>query len=125
MLFNIANVLRVPGAPRAPGGSLMVYAAASLARRLEGLDDDGVRERFLADLYELLPQARGLVADVVIRRWERGLPYPKVGRSLLQPALTRPVGRVHLAGDYLGTWYTETAVQTALAAAMAVRRDLG
>ena len=70
-------------------------------------------------------QARGLVAEVVIRRWERGLPFPKVGRSGLQAALTRPLDRVHLAGDYLGTWYTETAVQTALAAAAAVRGELG
>jgi len=34
MLFNTANVLRTPGAPRRPGGSLMVYAAAGAARAL-------------------------------------------------------------------------------------------
>ena len=61
----------------------------------------------------------------MIRRWEKGLPFPRVGRSRLQPALTRPLGRIWLAGDYLGTWYTETAVQTGLAAALAARRDLG
>lgn len=124
MLFNTANVLRQPGKARAPGGSLMVYAAAGVARRLAGLGDDAVRDRFLTDLHELYPQTRGLVAEVVIHRWERGLPFPAVGRSRLQPALTRPLGRVHLAGDYLGTWYTETAVQTGLAAAAAARRDL-
>ena len=57
----------------------------------------------------------------MIKRWERGLPYPRVGRSLLQHALTRPLGRVQLAGDYLGTWYTETAVQTASSAAQRAR----
>jgi hypothetical protein len=31
---------------------------------------------------------------------------------------------VHLAGDYLGTWYTETAAQTAEQAASAVRRRI-
>jgi protoporphyrinogen/coproporphyrinogen III oxidase len=125
MLFNTANVLRLPGAPRQPGGSLMVYAAADLARRLDGLDDDEVAERFLADLHDLYPEARDIVAETVIRRWDRGLPYPRPGRSLLQPALTRPLGPVHLAGDYLGTWYTETAVQTGVAAAAAARLRRG
>jgi oxygen-dependent protoporphyrinogen oxidase len=124
MLFNTANVLRSPQGPRLPGGSLMVYAAADLARRLDDLDDDAVAERFIGDLYDLYPQTRGIVAETSIRRWERGLPYPRPGRSLLQPALTRPLGPVHLAGDYLGTWYTETAIQTATDAAAAIRGDL-
>jgi protoporphyrinogen/coproporphyrinogen III oxidase len=124
MLFNVANVLSAPGAQHVPGGSLMVYAAASFARRLDGLDDDAVRALFLADLLELFPQARGLVDEVVIRRWEQGLPFPRVGRSGLQAALTRPLGPIHLAGDYLGTWYTETAVQTGFAAAAAIHDTL-
>jgi oxygen-dependent protoporphyrinogen oxidase len=122
MLFNTANVLRTPGRPRQPNGSLMVYAAAGFARRLAGLDDAAVADRFRADLTELYPEARGIIEEVVIKRWERGLPYPRVGRSQLQAALTRSLGPVHLAGDYLGTWYTETAIQTAVAAAAAVRR---
>ncbi len=121
MLFNTANVLR-GGPRRRAGGSLMVYAAAGFARRLEGLDDETIAERFVADLHELFPEARGIVEETVIQRWERGLPYPRVGRSLLQPALTRPLDPVYLAGDYLGTWYTETAVQTGIAAAAKLRR---
>ncbi|NUR78530.1 MAG: NAD(P)-binding protein [Thermoleophilia bacterium] len=122
MLFNTANVLRSRAGAR-QGGSLMVYAAAGQARTLDGLDDDEVRERFLADLYSLYPEARPVVSDVVIQRWERGLPYAAVGRGRLQAALTRPLGRIHLAGDYLGTWYTETACQTAEAAARAIALD--
>ena len=124
MLFNTTNARRVGETTRAPGGSFMVYAAAGFARRLDGLTDDAVRNAFLADLYDVLPATRGLVEEVVIKRWEHGLPYPCVGRSRVQAALTRPLDRVHLAGDYLGTWYTETAVQTGLAAAQAARRDL-
>ncbi len=124
MLFNTANVRRAGEAKRAPGGSFMVYAAAGFARRLESLDDDGVRAAFLADLHDVLPATRGLVDEVVVKRWERGLPFPRVGRSRLQPALARPLDRVHLAGDYLGSWYTETAVQTGLAAARAARSEL-
>ena len=124
MLFNTTNARRVGETTRAPGGSFMVYAAAGFARRLDGLTDGAVRNAFLADLYDVLPATRGLVEEVVIKRWEHGLPYPRVGRSRLQAALTGPLDRVHLAGDYLGTWYTETAVQTGLAAARAARRDL-
>lgn len=121
MLFNTANVLRRPGATRSPGGSLMVYAAAGFARRLAALDDEAVAQRFRNDLAAIYPEARDVVEEIVVQRWERGLPYPRVGRSRLQKALTRPLGRIHLAGDYLGTWYTETAIQTAVAAARSVR----
>jgi oxygen-dependent protoporphyrinogen oxidase len=121
MLFNTANVLRSAHTLRQPGGSLMVYAAAGFARRLADLDDAAVADRFREDLGALYPESSSVVSEVVIQRWERGLPYPRVGRSRLQAALTRPLGPIHLAGDYLGTWYTETAVQTAVAAAAAVR----
>lgn len=119
MLFNTANVLR--DGPRRPGGSLMVYAAANAARRLDALGDDEVAARFQEDLCSVYPEARDVVSEVVIRRWPRGLPYAAVGRAELQGPLMRRLGRVHLAGDYLGTWYTETAVQTAEAAAAGVR----
>ncbi len=124
MLFNTANVLRGRGTRRQPGGSLMVYAAAGGARALADLDDARVGEKYLADLISLYPQARGVVSEVVIRRWERGLPYAAVGRARLQAPLTHPLGNIHLAGDYLGTWYTETATQTAEAAARSVREHL-
>ena len=124
MLFNTANVLRTPGEPRAPGGSLMVYAAADLARAMLAERDEDIRARFRADLEDMFPEARRIVDDIVIHRWERGIPFPRPGRARLQPALTRPLGRVHLAGDYLGTWYTETAAQTAEQAAVAVRSQL-
>jgi oxygen-dependent protoporphyrinogen oxidase len=125
MLFNTANVLRDKARPRQPGGSLMVYAAAGFARRLAGLSDAAVADRFVGDLNDLYPQTRGIVEEVVVHRWERGLPYPRVGRSRLQRSLTRSLEPVYFAGDYLGTWYTETAVQTALTAAAAIRGRLG
>ena len=124
MLFNTTNVLRAGEASRTPGGSFMVYAAAGLARRLDSLDDEAVRDLFLADLHAVLPATHGLVEEVAIKRWEKGLPFPRVGRSRLQPALTRSLAPIWLAGDYLGTWYTETAVQTAIAAAEGARAAL-
>lgn len=123
MLFNTANVLRRDGA-RTPGGSLMVYAAANLARALLDRPDREIEQRFLDDLYDRVPALRGMVREAVIRRWELGLPHPRPGRHLLQPALEEPLGAVHLAGDYLGTTYIETAIETGVAAARAVRARL-
>jgi len=65
----------------------------------------------------VLPATRGIVEEVVIKRWKAGLPFPRAGRATLQEGLTRSLAPIWLAGDYLGTWYTETAVQTGLAAA--------
>ncbi len=123
MLFNTANVLRTAGAERR-GGSLMVYTAAGAAAALADLDDDEVCALFLADLSSIYPEAASVVSEVVVQRWDRGLPYAAVGRARLQPALVRPLGSIHLAGDYLGTWYTETACQTAEAAVLAIRQRL-
>jgi oxygen-dependent protoporphyrinogen oxidase len=123
MLFNTANVLRGAGA-RAPGGTLMVYAAAGLARALAGLGDTEIERRFLDDLHGLFPALRGQVREAVIRRWEPGLPHPRPGRHLLQPALEQPLGAVHLAGDYLGTTYIETAIETGTAAARRIHASL-
>ena len=53
-----------------------------------------------------------------------GAPYCFPGRGRLQPTLTRRSGRVCLAGDYLGTLYTETAIGTGLAAAQEVQSVL-
>jgi protoporphyrinogen/coproporphyrinogen III oxidase len=123
MLFNTANALR-RGGVRAPGGSVMVYAAANLARALWDRPDHEVEQRFLEDLYERVPVLRGSVREAVIRRWELGVPHPRPGRHVLQPALEEPLGAVHLAGDYLGTTYIETAIETGAAAARAARARL-
>lgn len=122
MLFNPANVLR--GGEREPGGSLMVYSGASLGRRLWGLDDERVAERYLDDLDAVLPGARSLVEETVVHRWEHGLPYVRPGRARVQRALERPLGNVFLAGDYLGTRYTDTAIATGTRAAAAIRARL-
>lgn len=125
LLFNTANVLRGRDARREPGGSLMVYAAADLARAVWESDDATVTALFLEDLEAIFPGARGVVAETLVQRWERGLPYVRPGRHRLQSALLRPLGPVFLAGDYLGTRYTETAIETGIGAAAAVRRRIG
>ena len=123
MFFNTANALR-RGGRRESGGSLMVYAAANLARDLWDRPDTEVEQRFLDDLYERFPELRRAVREAAVQRWELGVPHPRPGRHLLQPALEEPLGNVHLAGDYLGTTYIETAIETGAAAARAARRSL-
>jgi oxygen-dependent protoporphyrinogen oxidase len=124
MMFNIANVRRGGETSRAPGGSLMAYTAADSARALADVPDAEVAARYREDLASIYPASRDVVKDVVIHRWSHGTCYPRVGRSRIQPALVQPLGRIHLAGDYLGTWYTETATSTGAAAAKRVRERL-
>jgi oxygen-dependent protoporphyrinogen oxidase len=100
---------------------MTVSAAADAARSLASLSDDEVAERFRADLVDLFPALDGAIVETKIVRLEHGLPHPTVGRAKLQPALNRDLSPVFLAGDYLGSWYTETAAQTAEAAAARAR----
>jgi oxygen-dependent protoporphyrinogen oxidase len=124
MLFNTVNVLRPRSAVRQPGGSLMVYRAAHAASEMMEQPDAVVEQAFLDDLYAIYPEARGIVSETILLKLPRMLPYAAPGRSLIQPALERPLGRVHLAGDYLGGVYTDTAISSGQEAALAVRTAL-
>jgi len=64
------------------------------------------------------------VRETLLLRMPRMLPYIAPGRAALQPPLEQPLGRLHLAGDYLGAAYTETAVRTGTAAAFTIRSSL-
>jgi oxygen-dependent protoporphyrinogen oxidase len=124
MLFNTVNVLRPRSAVRAPGGSLMVYRSGHAAIPMFEQPDEVVEQAFLDDLYAIYPEARGIVAETILLKLPRMLPYAAPGRSALQPALERPLGRIHLAGDYLGGVYTDTAISSGQEAALAVRSAL-
>jgi oxygen-dependent protoporphyrinogen oxidase len=119
MFTNQAHALRT--GPRRPGGSLMLFAGARGAAALMAESDEAIVERFLADLYAMYPQTRGVIAGATVRRWELGNVYARPGRAPLQPELEGALGaheNLHLAGDYfaeLGTM--EAAAQTGLAAA--------
>ena len=120
MFTNQAHALRA-GRPRRPGGSLMLFAGAHGAAALMREPDELIVERFLADLHELFPQTRGVIAGATVHRWELGNVYARPGRGRLQAALEGALGthqNLHLAGDYfaeLGTM--EAAARTGLAAA--------
>jgi oxygen-dependent protoporphyrinogen oxidase len=123
VFFNQASTLRT-GARR-PGGSLMLFRGAAGAAELMAGSDTEIERRFLADLERLFPGSRGLVREIAVQRWPQGAPYSFPGRAALQPALTRPLGRVALAGDYLEFPCMDAAVATALEAAERIDQALG
>ena len=117
IVLNLSNIARGLESERRPGSSLMTFSPGGLARKLLELDDDEVRRSYLDDLSQVLPGFADKVVEAEVQRWPTGAPYCFPGRGKLQQTLTRRSGRVLLAGDYLGTLYTETAIQTGLSAA--------
>jgi oxygen-dependent protoporphyrinogen oxidase len=116
MFTNQAHALR--GGPRRPGGSLMLFAGAHAAAALMRESDELIVERFLADLHELYPQTRGVIARARVHRWGLGNAYARPGRGRLQAALLGPHENLHLAGDYFAALGNiEAAARTGLAAA--------
>jgi protoporphyrinogen/coproporphyrinogen III oxidase len=117
VVFNMSNVIRGVESTRAAGSSIMVFSPATLAQTLLDHDDADIIAIYMADLKNIFPELPGVVTESHVQRWPLGLAYCFPGRARLQPALIRPRRRLALAGDYLGTWYTETAVQTGRTAA--------
>lgn len=126
MLFNHANALRSAGQLREPGGALMAYAGADRARRLFDKRDEEIEAVLVDDLQRLYPEARGIVREVLVQRWEHAIPFAAPGRSRVQAALERGVDdTIFFAGDYVGEWtHMESAALTAVEAATAVRARL-
>ena len=127
MFTNQAHALRGDG-PRRPGGSLMLFAGARHAEALAREDDATIVARFLADLHELYPATRGVVARATVHRWALGNVYARPGRARLQPALDGALGahrNLHLAGDYFAELGNlEAAARTGQAAADRVETRL-
>lgn len=115
--FNMSNLVRsMENGERAPGSSFMVFSPASLARKLIDLPDEEVLDIYRKDLEEVFPGFGKIVVEQQVQKFRNGLAYCFPGRNKLQPKLMRAPKRIYLAGDYLGSWYTETAIQTGLLA---------
>ena len=125
MLFNMSNILRRPDRPRVPGGSLFIYRNGDRGawKYLEMSDEDVERE-WVDALTALFPDLRGHVKETMILRMPRSLPYPSPGYDKVLRTLAEPLGRIHLAGDYLGGSYPETAIASGQKAALGVRSAL-
>jgi oxygen-dependent protoporphyrinogen oxidase len=119
VVLNMSNNVRGSTPERLPGSSFMAFSPAGLARQLLEQDDETILKTFVEDLDQVLPGTASHLVEAEVARWPEASPYCFPGRGRLQPILTRRGGRVLLAGDYLGTQYTETAVHTGLVAAQA------
>ena len=127
MFTNQAHALRGDG-ERRPGGSLMLFAGARAAGALQRQPDEAIVARFLADLHDLYPQTRGVIADATVQRWELGNVYARPGRHRLQAPLEGALGahsNLHLAGDYFAELGNiEAAARTGTVAAERVETQL-
>ena len=123
MLFNPSNALR-DSRPRQPGGCLVVYAVAERAAQLLELSDAAIQDRYLTDLYDILPQTRGIVREVVIQRWPIGTFIGIPQRGKFREKLAARWGRTFFAGDYMMSLDGVDASQTGREAAHAVRAFL-
>ena len=96
----------------------MTFSPAGLGRALLEKSDEEVIKTHLTDLDQVLGHG---FADSVVEakadRWKNASPYCFPGRAKLQSTLMRGAGRVFLAGDYLGTLYTESSITTGFSAA--------
>jgi protoporphyrinogen/coproporphyrinogen III oxidase len=116
--LNQASIVRGAESVRQPGGSMMTFCSASRGRALLDKSDEEIVDTHLTDLDQVL--GSGFAATVVeaeASRWKDGSPYCFPGRGKLQPTLMRRSSRVFLAGDYLGSLYTESAITTGFSAA--------
>jgi oxygen-dependent protoporphyrinogen oxidase len=124
VVLNMSNNVHGYSQDRVPGSSFMAFSPGNLARHLLDQDDETILKTYLDDLDQVLPGVASHLVEAEVARWPTASPYCFPGRAKLQPVLTRRDSRVMLAGDYLGTQYTETAVHTALTAARAAERVL-
>lgn len=122
VFFNQAITLR--SGARQPGGSLMLFRGADGAAEMMAKSDRDIERSFLADLHRLYPETRGIVAETKIQRWPQGAPFAFDGRAELQPALTQPLGRIFLAGDYLEAPNMDAAIRAGFKAAAEIRQRL-
>lgn len=97
-VFNHAAALR--RGPRRPGGALACFAGGAQADALFELSDDEIVHRFTRDLLALYPELEGKLSEGIVRRHPRVVPFWEPGGRASLETLRRPLGPVHLAGDY-------------------------
>lgn len=116
--LNQASIVRGTESVRKPGGSFMTFSPASLGKALLEKPEEEVIKTHLADLDQVLGHGfADSVVEAKVDRWKNASPYCFPGRAKIQSTLMRGTDRVFLAGDYLGTLYTESSITTGFSAA--------
>lgn len=117
ILIHNSNLTHSMHSQRHQGSSFMTFSPANRGRALLEKSEEEILEQYLDDIEEMFPGFRNIVVEAQVQKFPYGSAYVYPGRAEIQPILTEPEGRLYLAGDYLGTFYTETAIQTGFTAA--------
>ncbi|KWR70027.1 amine oxidase [Arthrobacter sp. W1] len=116
--LNQASIVRGAESERQPGGSMMTFSPAALGQALLEKPEDEVIQTHLKDLDEVLGgKFAGSVVEAKVSSWKNASPYSFPGRAKLQSTLMRGGDRVFLAGDFMGTLYTESSITSGFSAA--------
>ncbi|MCP8616336.1 NAD(P)/FAD-dependent oxidoreductase [Salirhabdus salicampi] len=125
ILIHNSNLIHSLKTERQPGSSFMTFSPAQRGHELINKTDEEIIQTYIKDLNDIFPGIRNHIVEAEVNRWPLGSAYVFPGRAKLQSVLTEPSGRLFLAGDYLGSLYTETAVQTGFNAAQNINSLLG
>lgn len=117
ILIHNSNLTHSMHSQRQQGSSFMTFSPANRGRALLEKTEEEILEQYLDDIEDMFPGFRNIVVEAHVQKFPYGSAYVYPGRADIQPTLTEPEGRLYLAGDYLGTFYTETAIQTGFTAA--------
>ncbi|SEA91352.1 oxygen-dependent protoporphyrinogen oxidase [Thalassobacillus cyri] len=117
IILHQSNLVRSMENERQPGSSFMTFSPGESGRRLLDKSEEEIIQIYLKELNEIFPGFSDHVVEAQVNKFPLGSAYIFPGRAELQPILTKSAGRLFLAGDYLGSYYTETAIQTGFTAA--------
>lgn len=118
ILTNQASIVRGSEAERQPGSSFMVFSPGVKGAAIIDKSDQEITDIHLKDMDHVLGEGfSDVVEEAEPWRLPEGAPYCFPGRGKLQSTLLQGTPRIKLAGDYLGTMYTETSIATGFQAA--------
>lgn len=99
-VFNHAAALRGTG-PRQPGGALVCLSGGGRADEQFEMSDEEIIDAYTRDLLKVMPELKGKIEQVVVRRHRRVVPFWGPGGRDSVRLLREPMGPICFAGDYL------------------------
>lgn len=111
------------GLGRGEGDVVSIMLGHDAVSGVLGQSDDAIAHDMLGELETLLPRVTGSVTHSHVQRWASAEPLSPVGRAAAVAeyrASLAPTRNVVLAGDYLGTPWTDGAAETGVWAAQHV-----
>lgn len=117
IILHQTNLVRSLEQTRGKGSSIMTFSPGASGQKLLDKTEDEIVDIYLKDLDSIFPGFSNHVVEAKAMKFPFGSAYIYPGREKIQPTLMKSDKRLFLAGDYLGSFYTETAVQSGLTAA--------